>query len=93
MEKEYYKYSVVNINVRWIIFLKFGFYLNITMDNINWTNITNNEKVIELLKELGQIEKKIQELDEMALVKYELERLELNESDSNHVLVINYHLN
>ncbi len=39
---------------------------------IDYTKITDNEDVIELLKQREIIETKIREIDETALVKYEL---------------------
>ena len=49
------------------------------MDKIDYSKITDNPKVIELLKKRNEIEKEITEIEEMALVKYELEYLELDE--------------
>lgn len=42
---------------------------------IDWTKISDNEKIIELIKEREKIEKQIREIDDMALVRYELEAL------------------
>lgn len=42
---------------------------------IDWTKVTKQEEVIKLLKEREKLEEEIRKLDEMALVKYELERL------------------
>ena len=49
------------------------------MDNIDYSKITDNPKVIELLKKRNEIEKEIREIEEMALVKYEIEYLALDE--------------
>ena len=46
-------------------------------DQINWQNITDNITVKELLLERMQIEQKIKELDEKALINYEIEALKL----------------
>jgi hypothetical protein len=43
--------------------------------SIDFSKITENEEVIKLLKERVEIEDKIFELDNMALVKYELQSL------------------
>lgn len=39
---------------------------------IDYTKVSNNEKVIELIKQRDEIEKQINELDENALLNYEL---------------------
>tara|TARA_R110002012_G_scaffold283878_1_gene474434 strand:+ start:227 stop:424 length:198 start_codon:yes stop_codon:yes gene_type:complete len=49
------------------------------MDKIDYSKITDNPKVIELLKKRNEIEKEIREIEEMALVKYEIEYLALDE--------------
>jgi hypothetical protein len=46
-------------------------------DQLNWQNITENKTVKELLLERMQIEQKIKELDEKALINYEIEALKL----------------
>ena len=43
------------------------------MENIDYSKVTDNPKVIELLKARNEIEKQIREIEQMALVKYELE--------------------
>ena len=43
---------------------------------IDWTKVTDNEEVIRLIKEREKIEEQIREIDEMALVRYELEALQ-----------------
>lgn len=43
---------------------------------IDLTKVTNNEEVIKLLKEREKIEEQIRAIDEMALVRYELELLQ-----------------
>jgi hypothetical protein len=43
---------------------------------IDWKKVTNNKKVINLIKEREKIEEKIRAIDEMALVRYELEALQ-----------------
>jgi uncharacterized membrane protein (DUF485 family) len=47
------------------------------MNNIDYTKITDNPKVVELLKKRNEIEKQIREIEEMALINYEIEYLEL----------------
>ena len=42
---------------------------------IDYTKITENPEVVELLKQREEIENKIKAIDDMALIKYELERL------------------
>ncbi len=49
------------------------------MDKIDYSKVSSNLKVIELIKEREKIEKQIIELEEMALVKYELEILAISE--------------
>ena len=39
------------------------------MDKIDYSKITDNSKVVELLKKRNEIEKEIKEIEEMALVK------------------------
>ena len=46
-------------------------------DQLNWQNITENKTVKELLLQRMQIEQKIKELDEKALINYEIEALKL----------------
>ena len=43
---------------------------------IDYTKVSDNEKVIELIKQREEIEKQIREIDDMALVRYELEALQ-----------------
>ena len=43
---------------------------------IDYTKISDNEKVIELIKQRNEIEKQINELDENALLNYELLKLQ-----------------
>jgi len=43
---------------------------------IDYSKVTENEEVIKLLKEREEIERKINQLDDLALVKYELEVLQ-----------------
>jgi hypothetical protein len=45
--------------------------------NIDYSKITDNPKVIELLKQRIEIENKIKAIDETALIKHELELLSL----------------
>ena len=47
------------------------------MDKIDYSKITDNPKVVELLKKRNEIEKQIREIEEMALVNYEIEYLAL----------------
>jgi len=44
---------------------------------IDFNRITQNKEVIELLKQKEEIERKIFQLDENALINYELEKLSL----------------
>ena len=44
---------------------------------MDWIKITDNPKVIELLKQRIEIENKIKAIDETALIKHELELLSL----------------
>jgi hypothetical protein len=44
---------------------------------INWKEVTSNQMVIELLKQREEIESKIRELDDCALINYELVKLEM----------------
>ena len=46
---------------------------------INYTKVSDNQHVIALIKKREKIEKQIRDIDEMALVRYELEALNLNE--------------
>jgi hypothetical protein len=43
---------------------------------IDFSKVAENEEVIELLKQREDIERKINILDEKALINYELERLQ-----------------
>lgn len=43
------------------------------MEEIDWNKISNNSEVIELIKELQELEHKIRKLDDRALMKYQLE--------------------
>ena len=43
---------------------------------IDYTKLSDNEKVIELIKQRNEIEKQINELDENALLNYELLKLQ-----------------
>lgn len=43
---------------------------------IDYTKVSDNEKVIELIKQRNEIEKQINELDENALLNYELLKLQ-----------------
>ena len=45
-------------------------------DMIDYTKVSDNEKVIELIKQRNEIEKQINELDENALLNYELLKLQ-----------------
>ena len=42
---------------------------------IDCTKVSDNEKIIELIEQREEIEKQIREIDDMALVRYELEAL------------------
>lgn len=43
---------------------------------IDYIKITSNEEVIKLLKQRDEIENRIFEIDENALINYELQRLQ-----------------
>lgn len=43
---------------------------------VDYTKVSDNEKIIELIKQREEIEKQIREIDNMALVRYELEALQ-----------------
>ena len=43
---------------------------------IDWTKVTDNKILIKLIKEREKIEEQIRAIDEMALVRYELEVLQ-----------------
>lgn len=43
---------------------------------IDFSKVTENEEVIELLKHRENIERNINQLDEKALINYELEKLQ-----------------
>lgn len=43
---------------------------------IDWRKVSDNENVIYLIKQREEIEKQIREIDEMALVRYEIESLQ-----------------
>ncbi len=45
--------------------------------NIDYSKITDNPRVIELLKQRIELENKIKAIDETALIKYEIELLAL----------------
>lgn len=44
---------------------------------IDWTKVTDNEEIIRLIKDREKIEQQIKDMDDMALVRYELEVLQL----------------
>lgn len=44
-------------------------------DLIDWKKVTDNDEVIKLIKEREKIDEQIMALDEMALVRFELESL------------------
>jgi hypothetical protein len=46
---------------------------------IDYTKVSDNQHVIELIKKRERLEKQIREIDKAALVKYELEALGMNE--------------
>lgn len=43
---------------------------------IDYAKVSDNEEVIELIKQRNEIEKQINELDENALLNYELQKLQ-----------------
>ena len=49
----------------------------IESNDFDWSKVSDNQKVIRLLKDRKIIEDQIQEIDNMALVRYELEVLQL----------------
>jgi hypothetical protein len=49
---------------------------------IDWTKITDNEEVIKLIKERDKIEDLIRSIDEMALVRYELQALQYEDDNT-----------
>jgi hypothetical protein len=51
--------------------------------NIDYSKITDNPRVIELLKQRTEIENKIKAIDETALIKHELELLSLPDVGSS----------
>ena len=63
----------------WYITANVKYKMSKIMDNIDYSKITNNPKVVELLKKRNEIEKQIREIEEMALVKYEIEHLALEQ--------------
>jgi hypothetical protein len=46
--------------------------------SFNWANVSDNQYVITLIKQREELEKQIRAIDEMALVKYELEALQMS---------------
>ena len=46
---------------------------------IDYTKVSDNQHTIQLIKKREELEKQIREIDEMALVRYELEVLNLSE--------------
>lgn len=46
---------------------------------IDFSKITEIDEVVELLKEREEIERKIKQLDEYALIRYEISRLDEDE--------------
>jgi len=46
---------------------------------IDYTKVSSNPQVIKLIKEIEKLEQQVREMDEMALVRYELEALQLKE--------------
>jgi hypothetical protein len=42
---------------------------------IDWGKVSDNENVINLIKQREEIEKQIREIDEMVLIRYEIESL------------------
>lgn len=51
------------------------------MSDFKWTNVTGDMKIVDLFKKREEIEEQIRELDEMALVRYECERLALPQAN------------
>lgn len=45
---------------------------------IDYTKVSDDPNVINLIKQREQIEKQIKEIDEMALIKYEMQVLNFN---------------
>jgi len=46
---------------------------------IDYKKVSDNEEIIKLIKEREKIEEQIRAIDRIALVRYELEALNLNE--------------
>lgn len=64
------------------------------MSKFDWSKVTENKEVISLILEIRKIEKKIISIDRMALVNYELERLECedaNGAENNADPALNLH--
>jgi len=49
------------------------------LDKIDYSKVSDNPKVVGLLKKRNNIEKQIREIDQMALLNYEIEYLALDE--------------
>ena len=61
--------------------------------NIDYSKITDNPKVIELLKQRIEIENRIKAIDETALIKHELELLSLPDVEKKELIEDAYWLN
>jgi hypothetical protein len=44
---------------------------------VDYSKVTDNEEIIEMLRERARLEEEIRKMDPMALVNYELEALKL----------------
>lgn len=42
---------------------------------MDWKKITDNKEIIKLLKQREAIEDKVREIDDMVLIRYELEKI------------------
>ena len=51
----------------------------LVMDRIDYKKVSSNKEVIQLIKKREELERKIKNLDKMALVKYELEVLAISD--------------
>lgn len=57
-----------------------------TLVMIDYSKVSQYDEVIELIKKREQIEKEIIAIDEMALVEYELQKLQLNDVEEEKTI-------
>ena len=48
---------------------------------IDYTKVTDNQEIINLLRQREEIENKIRAIDNMALIRYEIEALQIKNDD------------